>query len=143
MSLSLSEIAGALAGEFDAELLADARTQIQSLSSLESATPHSLSFISNAKYVAQFAASSAACVIVSPQFKEAALARGACIVVSDPYRYFARVTQLWKLHHEELPAALIHPTAIIDPSAQIGEKVFVGAFACIAAYPRTFIFYLP
>ena len=96
MSLSLSEIVGALAGEFDAELLADPQTQIQSLASLEAATPHSLSFISSAKYVDQLAASAAACVVVHPQFKGAALARGACIVVSDPYRYFARVTQLWK-----------------------------------------------
>lgn len=133
MSLSLSEIVGALADEFDAELLADAQTQIQSLSSLESASPHSLSFISHAKYLSQLTASAAACVIVPPQFKAAALARGACIVVSDPYRYFARVTQLWKLHHDVLPAALIHPTAVIDPSAQIGDEVFVGAFACIAA----------
>ena len=133
MSLSLSEIVGALAGEFEAELLADPDTQIQSLASLEAATSRSLSFISQAKYVDQLAASASACVIVHPQFKEAALARGACIVVSDPYRYFARVTQLWKLHHEVLPAADIHPTAIIDASVQIGDKVFVGAFACIAA----------
>jgi len=133
VSLSLSEIVGALAGEFEAELLADPDTQIQSLASLEAATSRSLSFISQAKYVDQLAASASACVIVHPQFKEAALARGACIVVSDPYRYFARVTQLWKLHHEVLPAAEIHPTAIIDASVQIGDKVFVGAFACIAA----------
>jgi len=133
VSLSLSEIVGALAGEFEAELLADPDTQIQSLASLEAATSRSLSFISQAKYVDQLAASASACVIVHPQFKEAALARGACIVVSDPYRYFARVTQLWKLHHEVLPAADIHPTAIIDASVQIGDKVFVGAFACIAA----------
>ena len=125
MSLSLSEIVGALAGEFEAELLADPDTQIQSLASLEAATSRSLSFISQAKYVDQLAASASACVIVHPQFKEAALARGACIVVSDPYRYFARVTQLWKLHHEVLPAADIHPTAIIDASVQIGDKVFV------------------
>jgi UDP-3-O-[3-hydroxymyristoyl] glucosamine N-acyltransferase len=64
VSLSLSEIVGALADEFDAELLADAQTQIQSLSSLESATPHSLSFISHAKYLSQLTASAAACVIV-------------------------------------------------------------------------------
>jgi UDP-3-O-[3-hydroxymyristoyl] glucosamine N-acyltransferase len=133
VSLSLSEIVGALADEFDAELLADAQTQIHSLSSLESATPHSLSFISHAKYLSQLTASAAACVIVPPQFKAAALARGACIVVSDPYRYFARVTQLWKLHHNVLPAALIHPTAVIDPTARLGDDVFVGAFACIAA----------
>ncbi len=133
MSLSLSEIVGALAGEFEAELFADPDMQIQSLASLEAATSRSLSFISHAKYVGQLAASASACVIVHPQFKEAALARGACIVVSDPYRYFARVTQLWKLHHEVLPAAEIHPTAIIDASVQIGDKVFVGAFACIAA----------
>ena len=69
MSLSLSEIIGALAGEFDAELLADAQTQIQRLASLEAATPDSLSFISHAKYLGQLAASAASCVIVPPQFK--------------------------------------------------------------------------
>ena len=133
MSLSLSEIAGALAGEFDAELFADPQTLIERLAPIEAATPQSLSFLSHSKYLKKLAASEAACVIVSPQLKEAALSRGACIVVADPYRYFARVTQIWKRHHEVTLPVQIHPTAVIDPTARIAEGVIVGAFACIAA----------
>ena len=59
--------------------------------------------------------------------------RGTCIVVSDPYFYFARLTQIWKRHHDTARATGIHPSAYVDPSASLGEGVFVGAFACIGA----------
>ena len=133
MSLSLGAIVESLAGEFQAEVFAEPQTLIERLAPIEAATPQSLSFLSHPKYLNKLAVSAAACVIVSPQLKEAALSRGACIVVADPYRYFARVTQLWKRHHEVIAPAQIHPTAVIDPSARIAEGVFVGAFACIAA----------
>ena len=133
MSLSLGAIVKSLAGEFQAEVFADPQTLIELLAPIEAATPQSLSFLSHPKYINKLAASEAACVIVSPQLKEAALSRGACIVVADPYRYFARVTQIWKRHHEVVEPAQIHPTAVIDPTARIAEGVFVGAFACIAA----------
>jgi len=133
VSLSLSAITEALADEFDAEVLADPHTLIERLAPIEAAEPTNLSFLSHPKYLNKLAASKAGCVIVSPQLKAAALARGACIVVADPYRYFARVTQLWKRHHQPVEPSQIHPTAVIDPSARIGAEVFVGAFAFIAA----------
>jgi UDP-3-O-[3-hydroxymyristoyl] glucosamine N-acyltransferase len=129
----LGAIFDSLAGEFDAELFADPTVLIDKLAPIEAAGLSELSFLSHPKYLNKLATSSAACVIVSPAMKDAALARGACIVVADPYRYFARVTQVWKQHHEPQEAASIHPSAFIDPSAQLGEGVSVAAFVCIGA----------
>ncbi len=109
----------------------DPSTLIESLAGLESATPSSLSFLSNPRYQQQLAASRAACVIVAPAMREAALARGACIVAEQPYLYFALVTQLWK---KQLPAASgprIHPSAVIDPDAVVHPGASVGALCVV------------
>jgi UDP-3-O-[3-hydroxymyristoyl] glucosamine N-acyltransferase len=129
----LGTIVDSLADEFDATLWADADSLIEKLAPIESAEQSDLSFLSHPKYLNKLAASKAACVIVSPALQDAALARGGCIVVTDPYRYFARVTQLWKQHHDPQELARIHPSAVIDPSAQLGIGVSVAAFVCIGA----------
>jgi len=131
--MRLGAIFDTLVDEFDATLFADPDTQIDKLAPIEAAGFADLCFLSHPKYLNKLAASSAACVIVSPAMKDAALARGGCIVVSDPYRYFARVTQVWKHHHEPQVAASIHPSAVIDPSAKLGMGVSVAAFVCIGA----------
>ncbi len=127
MALRLGSIVSTLGGE----LHGDPDTLIEGLATLESATPASLSFLSNPRYQQQLAASQAACVIVAPAMLDAALARGACIVAEQPYLYFARVTQLWK---RQLPAAAgprIHPSAVVDPAADISSTASVGALCVI------------
>ena len=86
MTLSLAAIHESLSGEFEAELCADPALLIERIAPLESAGPSDLCFLSHPKYINKLAASAAACVIVSPPMKEAALARGGCIVVANPYR---------------------------------------------------------
>ena len=133
MTLRLGAIFDSLADEFEATLFADPAVLIDKLAPIESAGLADLSFLSHPKYLNKLAASNAACVIVSPDLKDAAMARGGCIVVADPYRYFARVTQVWKQHQEPQEAARIHPSAFIDPSAQLAEGVSIAAFVCIGA----------
>ena len=133
MTLSLGAIHESLSAEFDALLLADPALLIERLAPLESAGHQDLAFLSHPKYLSQLAGTGAACVIVSPQARDAAEKRGACIVVEDPYRYFARVTQVWKRHHVPAAPAGIHPSASIDAAATLGAGVSVGAFVCIAA----------
>ena len=133
MTLCLADIVKALAGKADAELIGNPDTLIARLSSLDAAGPDDLSFLSHPKYLGKLAQCSAACVVVAPAAREAAISRGACIVVSDPYHYFALITQLWKRHHFPLAAPYIHPTAFIDPGATLATGVSVGAFACIGA----------
>jgi UDP-3-O-[3-hydroxymyristoyl] glucosamine N-acyltransferase len=123
----LSAITQALGGE----LHGDAGILIEGLAPLESAGPAQLSFLSNPKYQQQLAASKAACVIVAPAMREAALARGACIVADDPYLYFARVTQLWKAQRPRQDGPAVHPSAIVDPDAVIDPTARIGPLCVV------------
>ena len=122
VALLLGEIVQALGGE----LQGDPALRIEGLAPLESAGPQHLSFLSNPRYRPQLEASQAGCVIVAPAMREPALARGACIVADDPYLYFARSTQLWKRAHARPEGPAIHPSAVIDPEAVLGEGVRIG-----------------
>ena len=133
MSLVLGALVEALSGEFQATLSGDAQRHIARLAPIEAAGPADLSFVSHPKYSSKLAASQAGCIIVSPALQKAAALRGDFIVVADPYRYFARASQLWKLQHSRPAPVGIHPTAWVDPSARLAESVSVGAFAFVGA----------
>ena len=134
MTLQLKIIFDELSKEFaDARLVGNSGLKIDNLAPLETATIQSLSFLSNPKYGQKLAQSQAACVVVSPGAEQAAVARGCCIVVGDPYHYFARVTQIWKKHHQSESAPCFHPTAFIDLTAQVSPGASIDAFAFIAA----------
>lgn len=132
MQLHLGDIAQALGGE----LLGDPSRLIEGLAPLESAGPAQLSFLSNPKYQQQLAASQAACVIVGPAMREAAMARGDCIVAQDPYLYFARLTRWWKARMPAAAGPLVHPSAVIDPQAVIDPTARIGALCVLARGAR-------
>ncbi|MDW5441842.1 UDP-3-O-(3-hydroxymyristoyl)glucosamine N-acyltransferase [Polaromonas sp. SM01] len=134
MTLRLGDMVASLAGEFDARLVGDPELLIERLAPIESAGAADLSFLSHLKYQGKLSQSAAACVVVAPAAAEVALQRGACIIVDDPYFYFARLTQLWKKHHSPPGQSGIHPSAVIDPLARLAPDVAVGAFACIGAH---------
>lgn len=127
MSLRLGSIVAALGGE----LLGDADTLIEGLASLELASAQQLSFLSHPKYQRQMTQSRAACVIVAPAMRDAAVLRGACIVTDQPYLYYARVTQMWKQGLPRVETELVHPTAVIDPGAWVHPTARVGALCVI------------
>lgn len=120
--LSLGDIVKALGGS----LHGPSQVVIQKLAPLETAGDQDLSFLSHPKFQSQLPLSKAACVIVSPQFQEAAMARGACIVTDDPYHYFARLTQYWKKQSSPSSPPRIHPSAVIDPEAWVADSAIVG-----------------
>jgi UDP-3-O-[3-hydroxymyristoyl] glucosamine N-acyltransferase len=127
----LADIVARLGGE----LVGDPALRIDHIGPLEGATPSTISFLSHPRYRAQLASSGAGCVIVAPAFAEAARERGSAIVVSDPYLYFARLTQWWAslsrapAPHGVHPSAVVEAGASIDPSASVGALAFVGAGA--------------
>jgi UDP-3-O-[3-hydroxymyristoyl] glucosamine N-acyltransferase len=135
----LGDVVAALGGELCGGP-PDARDlPIERLAPLESADAGSLSFLSNPRLASQLSASAAACVIVGPALREAALARGATIVAPDPYLYYARLTQWWVARFRRAQAAGVHPSAVVEPgarihaSASVGALCFVGAGASIGA----------
>ncbi len=127
MKLDLASVVAALGGE----LHGDPSREVTGLASLESATPQHLSFLSNPRYQQQLLASQAACVIVSPQMLEAALARGDCIVSEQPYLYFAKLTQLWKRGRGPRDRASIHPSAVVDEAAVVHPTASIGALCVV------------
>jgi UDP-3-O-[3-hydroxymyristoyl] glucosamine N-acyltransferase len=127
----VSLLLGSIVSNLGGELHGDAKLLITGLASLETASGHDLSFLSHPRYQSQLAACQAACVIVSPQMRDVAVLRGACIVSDQPYLYFARVTQLWKKSLPCTPRPQVHPSAVIDPQAWVHPLARIGALCVI------------
>ena len=136
MTLKLAAITALLADQVQVELVGNPDLLVERLSTLEASGPSDLTFLSHPKYLGQLAQSAAGCVIVAPSARQAAVKRGSCIVVDDPYHYFALVTQLWKRQHFPASASGIHSSACIDPAATLAPDVSIGAFVCIDAGAR-------
>lgn len=130
---------GDLAALLGGELIGDPEHTVVRLGTLERAEADTIGFLANPRYQAQLATSRAGCVIVSAAMREAAAARGAAIVVADPYLAYAKLSQWWAARLRERPGAGIHPSAVVEegavvaPGASIGALAFVGAGAVVEA----------
>jgi UDP-3-O-[3-hydroxymyristoyl] glucosamine N-acyltransferase len=135
MKLSLDAIVQTLGGE----LWGSGSTEIGGITTLETAGPSDLSFLSNPRYQSQLQSCRAACVIVGMEMREVARLRGPYIATENPYLYFAKLTQLWKRLGEDAvqtgvhASAVIHPTAWVHPSASVGALCVVERGARIGA----------
>ena len=123
MIVQIGQILDALGGE----LVGGTReTEISRVSPLETADASSISFLSNPRYEPQMAASKAACVVVAPAMRQAAQDRGACIVVSNPYVYFAKLTQFWKATRQGVRPVGVHPSAVVHATARVHASAYIG-----------------
>lgn len=100
---------------------------IERIAPLTSAQAGEMSFLSDKKYLAELASTSASVVLVNEH--HVAACPVPALVVANPYVAMAKVAQL--LDPSPLPQATIHPSAIIDESASIGANVHIGARAVI------------
>ncbi len=129
----LRDIVAALGGELIGDAAVVAALRIDRIHPLEGATPSSIAFLSNARLQPLLAASVAGCVIVGPALREVAARRGAAIVTSDPYLYFAKLTQWWAARTRVHAPAGVHASAVVDASAQIAASASIGALCVIEA----------
>ncbi|HEV7912983.1 MAG TPA: UDP-3-O-(3-hydroxymyristoyl)glucosamine N-acyltransferase [Albitalea sp.] len=127
---------GDIAAHLGGELIGDPSLRITRIGPLEGATPSTISFLSHPRYQSQLAQTQAGCVIVSPALRDVAAARGAALVLDDPYLGFAKLTQWWAARTRPAAAAGVHASAVVDPSAVLGRHVAIGPFAVIEADAR-------
>lgn len=125
----LADVVAALGGELHGR--GDAL--IRSIAPLESAQEGAISFLASPKYRAQLASTAASCVILSPALQAEARADTSVIVTDDPYLYFARLTQWWAARVRPQPSAGVHPSAVVDATAVLGQGVTIGPLAVIEA----------
>ena len=131
MALTLQQIAQ----RFGGEVVGDAALKVAGLAPLDQAQPHQLAFLANPKYLSQVETTRAGAVLISPADLAKLGSRDArsFIVTPNPYAYFARVAQWFiDLAAPKAPAG-VHPSAVIDPSAQIAASAVIGPHVVIEA----------
>ena len=123
-----------LAVMLDAELEGDGAVEIHRVARIEDAGSGEITFLANPRYHPFLNTTRASAVILSRD-ADASAARSrpsppALLRTDDPYLSFLRVMARFNPPQDPLPPG-IHPTAVIDPSALVGERVRIGAHAVI------------
>jgi UDP-3-O-[3-hydroxymyristoyl] glucosamine N-acyltransferase len=126
VTFTLQELAKMCGGE----LVGDPSLQITGAASLAEATPGEISFFANRKYIGLLRKTCASAVFVPPDFVEPINA--AQIRVSNPTKAFEQVVLKFTPKPIQF-APGIHPTAVVDQSAQLGERVSIQPHAVIEA----------
>jgi UDP-3-O-[3-hydroxymyristoyl] glucosamine N-acyltransferase len=128
--LTISEIARLTGGEIQGP----SSGTITGIAPLQSASAAELSFVANPRYLPYLHDCRAGAVLVPVALAERAPERLTRIVVADPHIALYRI-----LPHLYLPAEAvvgIHPTAVVDPTAEIGAGVTVSPHVVIGAGTR-------
>jgi len=107
---------------------------IRDVAPLESATPDDLAFLDNRRYVEAFRQTHAGAVIVNAKLAGTAPAGATLLVTEQPYRAYALAAQ--RFYPEPAPQPGIAPSAVIDPSAHLGQGCAVEPNAVIGADVR-------
>jgi len=121
--MKLGEIARLVGGE----LHGDPDVEIRGVAPLDRARAGDLSFLSNPKYRSLLSRTNASALLLPKGTWDISLP---VVLCDNPYMAFALVMrQFYKLVHRL--AEGIHPSAIIDPEAELGENVAVGAYVVV------------
>jgi UDP-3-O-[3-hydroxymyristoyl] glucosamine N-acyltransferase len=122
---------GELANRLGAELRGDPDLKITGANGIEEAGASEITFVANPRYTALARTTHAAAVIVEPEFQEIAVAT---LRIKNPYHAFSRA--LGFFYHAPHHPPGIHPTAVIDSTAEIGPGAHIGAYAVIGPKVR-------
>ena len=128
MEFSAAQLAQILEGRIEG----NEEVQVSSLSKIEEGVPGSISFLSNPDYAEYIYTSDASIVIVNDDFKaEKALPESLTLIrVPDARMAFAKLLEAYQQYKNNISG--IHPSAIIDEGAEIGENVYVGPLVYVA-----------
>jgi UDP-3-O-[3-hydroxymyristoyl] glucosamine N-acyltransferase len=101
---------------------------ITGVGALDAADEHTLSFLSNPKYKTQLASTRAGAVVLAPDV----VTDRACLRSPNPYADFTKVVALFA-PPIPVPPVGVHPLAVVDPGARLGQGVAVGPFCVVGA----------
>lgn len=121
--MNTSEIAEYLGGKLDG----DGSIEIERVAAFDFAGKYEISFLEKIENAESLENVQAAALIVSENFDS--FVSCPTITVKNPKLAFAKIAAI--LHPPKKRDSEIHPTAVINSSAQLGAGVFVGAFACV------------
>src|SRR5690554_5252714 len=111
-----------------ARLVGDADRRVVGLATLRDAGPDQVAFLANRAYLKDLAVTRAAAVLLHPQ--HGATCPTARLELDNPYLGYAALSRLFDPLAGREPAG-VHPSAVVDPAATLGERVEVGPNAVI------------
>lgn len=124
-SLRLSEVAELVGGE----RVDDRDPVIRGVAGIDEAGPGDLTFVTNRRYAAKLENCGAEAVIVGPDVETSLPA----IRVEHAYPAFARFLAEFQAEDDRVFPPGIHPTAVIDETAELAADVAVGPYCVIGA----------
>ncbi|WP_144146484.1 UDP-3-O-(3-hydroxymyristoyl)glucosamine N-acyltransferase [Paraburkholderia sp. BCC1884] len=120
---------------FGGEVVGNGSQRVGSLAPLDQAGPDQLAFLANPKYLSQVETTRAGAVLINADdlAKLASRENHNFIVTPNPYAYFARVAQTFIDLAAPKVAAGVHPSATVDPSAQVAGSAVIGPHVTVEA----------
>ncbi len=108
-------------------------TELHAVATIQNATGKQISFLANPNYTKYLAESQAGAVILTAEMAEQY--PGNALISDQPYVTFAYVAQLFQQDQSANSKLLeiIHPSAVVDTSAQLHTPVKVGPLSVISA----------
>ena len=121
-----------LAVRFGCELRGDPDAVVERVATLQDAAPGTLAFLANPRYRRYLGATRASAVVLDADSADDCPV--AALVAVNPYVTYARIAQL--LHPERPVAAGVHPSAVVEPGAEVAPDAAVQALAFVARGAR-------
>lgn len=112
----------------------DANATVTDVAKIEEGKPGTLAFLSNPKYFKYLYETNASIVIVNQDMELEAQVKATLIRVPDAYKAFASLLELYQQAKGSKTG--IENPSFIDPTAQVGNDVYVGAFAYLGKNVR-------
>ncbi len=123
--------AEAIAALVSGELIGDGKASVSGVAPLDRAGAEQLSILSSGKYAPTMATTKAGVVLVDPEFRDAAGAPRARIIVKQPLE--ALLSLLPRLYPQESLTPGVASTARIGKGVSLGHAVSIGEYAIIGA----------
>ena len=123
--------AEAIAALVSGELIGDGKAVVSGIAPLDRADASQLSILSSGRYAPMMATTKAGVVLVDPEFRDAAGAARARIIVKQPLEKL--LSLLPRFYPVETQVPGVASTARIGNGATIGQRVSIGEYAIIGA----------
>lgn len=125
-----------LAARTGGKVVGDGSLQIGAIAAIDQAGPHALTFATSAAYLQTALASKAAAVLVDESLAAEAGDAPKKPLIAVPNARVALMQLLRELDRPRKKGPFVHPTAAVDQTADIGERVYIGANAVVGARSR-------
>jgi UDP-3-O-[3-hydroxymyristoyl] glucosamine N-acyltransferase len=125
MEFTATTIAGFLKGEIEG----DPDVKVNTVAKIEEGHEGALSFLANPKYEHYIYTTNSSIVLVNRDFVPSGKVKATLIRVNNSYEALASLLSLVEQSRPRKKG--IHPTAVIESTAKVGNDVYIGAYAYI------------